>query len=184
MEVPRHEVLGRVRMEIPGVWIGVGDDRLGEILPTHSSRDGFRFLAARVEGSLVGFTYGYLGAPGQWWHDIVSAAMTTEQRRHWLTPGHFELVELHVRPGFRRRGVGARLLDALLGSVDGPTAVLSTQTDNIPALSLYRCRGWVGVVPSLRFAPGGEEYTILGRDLPPGLPDGAGGSGRTATEVD
>jgi ribosomal protein S18 acetylase RimI-like enzyme len=164
-EVPRREVLGPVLTEIPAVWIGVGDDRLGEILPTHSSRKGFRFLAARVEGSLVGFTYGYLGAPGQWWHDIVSAAMTTEQRRRWLTPGQFELVELHVRPGFRRRGIGARLHDALLASVAGPTAVLSTQTDNMPALSLYRGRDWVGVVASLRFAPGGEKYTILGRDL-------------------
>ena len=155
-----------LRREIPEVWIGSTEERLREILPRHAGRDGFRFFAARDGTRLVGLAYGYLGAPGQWWHDIVSRAMTSEQRRRWIAPGHFEVVELHVHPGYRRRGVGGRLHDTLLGGLESETAVLSTQADNRPALALYEGRGWKIVLPALRFAPAGEEYAILGLDLP------------------
>jgi ribosomal protein S18 acetylase RimI-like enzyme len=155
----------RLRREIPEVWIGATEERLREILPRHAGRDGFRFFAARDGKRLVGIAYGYLGAPGQWWHDIVSKAMTREQRRRWIAPGHFEVVELHVHPEYRRRGIGARLHDTLLARLESRTAVLSTQTDNRPALGLYQGRGWQIIVPSLRFAPAGEEYAILGLDL-------------------
>jgi ribosomal protein S18 acetylase RimI-like enzyme len=146
--------------DIPSVWLGVTEPRLRELLPRHAGR-------ARSGGRLAGIAYGYLGARGQWWHDIVSRAMSRRDRNRWLVPGHFELVELHVAPAFRRRGIGGRLHDALVAAVDGPTAVLSTQVDNEPALALYRRRGWQVVVPSLRFGPGGEEYAILGLDLRP-----------------
>jgi ribosomal protein S18 acetylase RimI-like enzyme len=155
-----------LRREIPQVWIGSTEERLREILPRHAGRAGFRFLAARDARQLVGVAYGYLGAPGQWWHDIVSRAMTPEQRRRWIAPGHFEVVELHVHPDFRRRGIGGRLHDTLLDGLESRTAVLSTQADNRPALALYEGRGWEIVVPALRFAPAAEEYAILGRDLP------------------
>lgn len=154
-----------LRRQIPDVWLGSTEARLREILPRHSARDGFRFFAAREGRKLVGIAYGYLGAPGQWWHDIVSKAMTREQRRSWLAPGHFEVVELHVHPDCRRRGIGGRLHDTLLAGLESRTAVLSTQTHNDPALALYAGKGWRIVVPALRFAPAGEEYAILGLDL-------------------
>jgi len=151
--------------QIPAVWVGVADDRLHEILPRHASRDGFRFMTARAAGRLVGIAYGYVGAAGQWWHDIVSAAMTDHQRRRWLGPGHFELVELHVHPDYRRQGVGGRLHDALLAETEAPTAVLSTEPENEPALALYRQRGWEIVIPELYLEPAGAAYAILGLDL-------------------
>jgi len=163
--VPRRGALGSLRREIPSVWTGITDARLREILPRHAARGGFRFFAARSGGQLVGLAYGYLGAPGQWWHDIVSAAMDEGQRRRWLSPGHFEVVELHVHPQFRRRGIGARLHDALLEDLASRTAVLSTQTDNAPARALYRSRGWEIVVPEVRFAAEGDLYAILALDL-------------------
>ena len=145
----------------------MSDDRVREILPRHAERPGFAIVAAVDEGRLVGFAYGYRGEPGQWWHDAVRAAMEPPQRGRRLRPGHVELAELHVAHRWRREGVGGRLHDALLGSYpDAPTAVLSTQTANAPALSLYAGRGWEVVVPRLRFASGGEPYAILGRDLP------------------
>ena len=140
-------------------------ERLEEILPRHAGRDGFRFLTARAGDGLVGLVYGYLGGPNQWWHDRVSAAMNDQQHRRWLAPGHFELVELHVHPDWRRRGLGGRLHDAVLDGLDSRTAVLSTQTDNDPALALYRGRGWQVVIPELRFEPRGSPYSILGLDL-------------------
>jgi ribosomal protein S18 acetylase RimI-like enzyme len=159
------EAVLRRRREIAQVWTWTSEERVEEILPRHVGRRGFRFLAARNEsGTLVGFAYGYLGAPGQWWHDLVSGAMTAEQRARWLAPGHFELVELHVRPDQRRRGVGALLHDALLEPLESPTAVLSTQVDNAPALSLYRNRGWQLVVPELDFGSG-RLFCIMGIEL-------------------
>ena len=159
------EVLGPRLEEVIEVWTWADDERVQDTLPRHAGREGFRFLAATAGDRLVGFVYGYLGAPGQWWHDIVAGAMDAGTRRRWLAPGHFELVELHVHPDVRRRGLGGRLHDAVLEGLGGRTAVLSTQTDNEPALRLYLGRGWQIVVGSLRFSPAGQEFAILGRDL-------------------
>lgn len=158
------EALARTA-EIAEIWPAASRDRVDEILPRHAEREGFRFRAAEDGGRMVGFTYGYLGGSGQWWHDLVSAEMTEEQRARWLSPGHFEFVELHVRPRYRRRGLGTALHDDLLSGLESPTAVLSTQTDNDPALALYRERGWQVIVPEMRFSPGGVTYCILGLDL-------------------
>ncbi len=140
-------------------------DRIREILPRHAGRAGFRFLAAREDGVLAGFVYGYLGGPGQWWHDIVAAKLGDEGLGRWLAPGHFELVELHVRPRFQGRGIGGRLHDRVLEGLTGPTAVLSTQVDNERALRLYRGRRWQVIVPELRFSSGGEPFCVMGLDL-------------------
>ena len=155
------------RAEIAAVWTWVSHERVTEILPRHMGRDGFTFLAAvDAGGHIVGFAYGYRGGPGQWWHDAVRAAMTASQRTQWLRPGHVELAELHVAPAWRRQGLGRRLHDELLASFpDSPTSLLSTQTGNAPALALYEARGWVTVVPELRFAASSEPYAILGLDL-------------------
>ena len=54
--------------------------------------------------------------------------------------------------------------DALLDGVDAPTAVLSTQTDNEPAIALYAGRGWQVIVPHLDFGSG-RAFLIMGKDL-------------------
>ena len=113
---------------------------------------GLPLSSARSSTSrLVGFVYGYLGAEGQWWHDRVAAALGEDGDDRWLAQGHFEFTELHVHhPEFRRRGIGGRSTTAAPG-LDAPTAVLSTQTDNEPAISLYAGRGWQVIVPYLDF---------------------------------
>ena len=163
--IPRDELLRRHRAEVAAVWTDATRERVGEILPRHAAREGFRFLAARADdGRLAGFAYGYVGAAGQWWHDIVAAAMSAADRERWLGPGHFEFAELHVDPAFRRRGIGGRLHDELLAGLSSRTAVLSTQVDNDPALALYRGRGWRVVVEELDFGTG-RLYKVLARDL-------------------
>jgi ribosomal protein S18 acetylase RimI-like enzyme len=148
------------------VWPDTTRERFAEILPRHARRDGFRFVAAReADGALAGIAYGYIGGPGQWWHDIVAAALDPERAARWLAPGHFELVELMVHPGLHGRGIGGRLHDALLAGVEASTAVLSTEVDNRPALRLYASRGWQVVVPELRFSPDGPRYLVLGLEL-------------------
>ena len=59
MEVPRSAARGR-----------------RSILDTHLERDGLAAVGALDEhGTLLGIAYGYRGAPGQWWHDQVRAAL-------------------------------------------------------------------------------------------------------------
>ena len=110
--VPPDHVLGVARDEIEELWRRVfpetTDERFAKILPRHARRRGFVFLAARTAGRrLAGFAYGYQGAPGEWWHDQVAAAMTDEQRRQWLPEGHFEFVELIVAPELEGQGMEA-----------------------------------------------------------------------------
>ena len=162
-ELAADAVSGRLP-EIAEIWPEASRDRLHEILPRHAEREGFRFLGASAGGHLIGFAYGYRGARGQWWHDRVAAALGEEGTRRWLSPGHFELTELHVRPETRRQGIGGMLHDSLLDGLDAPTSVLSTQTDNEPAIRLYEGRGWNVVVPHIDFGSG-RPFLIMARDL-------------------
>jgi ribosomal protein S18 acetylase RimI-like enzyme len=162
-EIAGKDVLS-LRRELAEIWPDASRARVDEILPRHVVRDGFRFLGAFAERRLVGFVYGYRGGAGQWWHDHVAIVLGPDGEQRWLAPGHFEFTELHVRSDFRRRGVGGSLHDALLEGIDAPTAVLSTQTDNEPAIALYAGRGWQVIVPYLDFGSG-RPFLIMGRDL-------------------
>jgi ribosomal protein S18 acetylase RimI-like enzyme len=169
-EIAAADVVGRHRSEIEDLWRrvfpGTPDERLTEILPRHTERRGFRFLAARTDdGDLAGLAYGYEGGPGEWWHDHVAAAMTPEQRDEWLAPGHFEFVQLQVAPELEGRGIGARLHDALLAGAAGPTAVLDTQRSNERARGFYARRGWQTVLEEIDFGEGYPLFVVLGKRL-------------------
>jgi ribosomal protein S18 acetylase RimI-like enzyme len=152
--------------QLVAVWPDATGERLDVIVRRHLEREGFRFFAEHDEaGRLAGLAYGYRGAAGEWWHDLVASAMDEETRARWLVPGHFELVELAVRPDLRRRGIAGRLHDALLEGLDAPTAVLSTEVDNEPALALYRSRGWQVVLPEIDFGPGFPPFLVMGKRL-------------------
>lgn len=138
-------------------------------IATHVRRPGFRAVASlTTEGHLAGFGYGYLGAPGQWWHDQVYRALDAEGRRTWLT-NCFEVVELHVRPPAQGHGLGQRQLHALLTVAEGTTALLSTpeaDEQQSRAWRLYRRFGFVDILRDFRF-PGDERpFGVLGRKLP------------------
>lgn len=162
-ELAGRDVLS-LRPELAEIWPDASRARIDEILPRHVTRDGFRFLGAFADDRPVGFVYGYRGGSGQWWHDRVARALGTEGTERWLGPGHFEFTELHVRADYRRRGIGGRLHDELLEGIDASTAVLSTQTDNDPAIALYTGRGWRVIVPYLDFGSG-RPFLIMGLDL-------------------
>jgi len=151
--------------ELFGVYDAVFHD--GAVLDTwlespwgrHLTREGFRLATAREARRLVGFAWGYTGARGQHWSDLVADSLPRPVVDTWLG-GHFELVELAVLEEFRRRGVGGRLHDVLLDDLPHERALLSTSDDEQdPAVRLYRSRGWV----SLGRLTDGVQ--VLGRDL-------------------
>jgi ribosomal protein S18 acetylase RimI-like enzyme len=127
------------------------DDGCGD-----AGRDGSR--------RLVGFGYGYLGAAGQWWHDIVADALGRVQAARWLHDG-FELAELHVLPDHHGHGLGRALLTDVLSRTTGRHAVLSTPDVESPARLLYRSYGFVDLRADFRFPGSSEPYAIMGVDL-------------------
>ncbi len=167
-------LLGPLRREVVDVWAGA--HRLPRASPTrdefgrtrlrrHSERADFRFVGAFAGGELLGFVYGYTGAPGQWWYDRVARALDRDARREWLDRGHFEFTELAVRPDFQGLGVGSRLHDRVLEGLPHERAMLSALADNAPVVAFYRRRGWEVVLERLRFEAGRPEFTIMGRTL-------------------
>ena len=133
-------------------------------LPRHTQREDFVFLVARDEDQTIGFTYGYTGAYGQWWTDHVAEALTEVQRRVWLDPPHYEIVELHVLPFAQRRGIGSTLLAQLLTRQPHDRAVLSTQLGSRKARSFYAKNGWEELA-TIDFGPGFPPYVALGKRL-------------------
>lgn len=136
---------------------------------SHTQRAGFRAVATLDgAGQLLGFGYGYLSAPGQWWHDQVRAGLRADPRRTALH-GAFEVVELHVRPGAQGHGLGAAQLRALLSMTDSDRVVLSTpeaEESTSRAWRLYRRFGFTDVLRHFYF-PGDERpFAVLGRTLP------------------
>jgi ribosomal protein S18 acetylase RimI-like enzyme len=113
-----------------------------EQLPRHAGREGFRCVAARRDGCLVGFAYGYTGERGQYWPDWVAERVPAPIADKWLGGGHFEFVELAVDPDEQGQGIGTALHDALIAGLPHERALLSTYRDDRPAPRLYRRRGW------------------------------------------
>jgi|tagenome__1003787_1003787.scaffolds.fasta_scaffold20987937_7 ribosomal protein S18 acetylase RimI-like enzyme len=141
-------------------------ERFAGIFDAHRSRAGFVLAIAEERDVVVGFTYGYRGREGEWWHDRVVGAVDPRAHDPWLLPGHLEVVELAVSPSHRRQGIGEGLLAAVLAASGAPTAVLSSRVD-APALRFYLHRGWQRI-GELRFSEGGAVYAILALDARPG----------------
>ena len=127
-------------------------------LPRHAARDGFRLALAPADGGLVGFAYGYTGQPGQWWTDRLLDRLPRDLTDVWVG-GHFEFVELAVRPAAQRGGIGRALHDALLDGLPHRRALLGTWPDDRPARQLYLRAGWRVL------APIDDDRTLMGLEL-------------------
>jgi ribosomal protein S18 acetylase RimI-like enzyme len=132
-----------------------------DLMRTHLDRPGFVAVSATRAEQLVGFGYGYRGAPGQWWHDVVATALGRDQAHSWLA-GAFELAELHVAPAHQGQGIGRRLIDRLLAGADASIVVLSTPDARTPARGLYRSLGFTDLLSGFRFPGSSELYAVMG----------------------
>jgi GNAT superfamily N-acetyltransferase len=169
--------MGPPRDQLPGRYT---------IMERHSTYPAFRaFLAERraplrlpagiasrrfAGGSLAGFAYGFRGAEGQWWHDVVRQALIDaggkQHADRWLADT-FEVAELHVHPVFQGRGLGRRLLTALCHDRSEHTVVLSTlDRPDSRARRLYASVGMTDLLRDFEFPGGGPPYAIMGGPLP------------------
>jgi GNAT superfamily N-acetyltransferase len=135
------------------------------IVTAHLERRGLRTVAAVDDDDrLVGVAYGYLGAPGEWWHDQVRAALSDDDAARWLS-GAFEVCELHVRPPMQGQGIGRQLLNTLLTGPPARTAVLTTPDKETRARRFYRAAGWTDLVRNLVFPADPRAFAVLGKEL-------------------
>lgn len=140
-----------------------GREVRGRMRDVHGKRQGFQaFAAVDDDGRVVGMIYGYHGAPGQWWHDMVLRNVDPQTARRWLRDS-YELVEVAVLPEFQGCGIGVALIERLLRGRPEATCVLSTRTDS-RAHQLYRRLGFE-VISEMSFAPGGAMFYVMGKDL-------------------
>jgi ribosomal protein S18 acetylase RimI-like enzyme len=149
------------------------------IMDRHAASPGFRGLTAHVDGRLAGFTYGFHGESGQWWHDMVAAALaagsgagisTAEYTGEhapcaWLDDS-FEIAELHVLPSSQGNGIGRSLLLSLASGRPETTAVLSTADAPTRARRLYRGVGFTDLLTDFRFSGSEPPYAVMGAPLP------------------
>ena len=146
------------------------------IMERHAASPGFRGLVAQADGELAGFTYGFHGETGQWWHDMVAAALATRSgpagpegegatSGGWLNDS-FEIAELHVLPGWQGNGIGRSLLLTVAGGRPERTAVLSTADAPTRARRLYRAVGFTDLLTDFRFSGSEPPYAVMGATLP------------------
>ena len=120
-------------------------------------------------GPLIAFAYGFHGEGGQWWHDLVSQAVTSVCGRQtaadWLTDS-FEIAEVHVLPGHQGQGTGQAMMQRLTAGRPERTAVLSTMDADTRARRLYRRLGFTDLIAGFAFAGTEDPYAIMGAPLP------------------
>ena len=146
------------------------------IMERHAASPGFRGLIAQADGELAGFTYGFHGQTGQWWHDMVAAALATRtsataSAAGSITPGEwlddsFEVAELHVLPRWQGNGIGRSLLLMVAHGRPERTAVLSTADAPTRARRLYRAVGFTDLLTDFRFSGAEPPYAVMGATLP------------------
>ena len=118
---------------------------------------------------LVGFSYGFHGENGQWWHDLVCHAVTGRLGRNaaqdWLSDS-LEIAEVHVLPGYQGLGTGLAMMLRLTTGRPERTAVLSTMDADTRARRLYRGLGFTDLIANFAFAGTEAPYAIMGAPLP------------------
>jgi ribosomal protein S18 acetylase RimI-like enzyme len=138
-----------------------------QIMERHAASPRFRALAALdASSSVVGFSYGFHGQSGQWWHDMVAGALAERNGAVGWLADSFEVAELHVLPQWQGRGIGRSLLLGVSSGRPERTAVLSTHDTESVARRLYRSAGFTDLLTGFRFSGGDPAYAVMGAVLP------------------
>ena len=141
------------------------------IMERHAANPGFRAIAVTAGDPkrIIGFTYGFRGVPGQWWHDVVRAGIVAASGQHaaaqWLDSA-LEIAEVHVHPDFQGHGIGRLIVLTLTAARTERTALLSTRDAATPARRLYYRLGFSDLLTGFLFPGGGPAYAVMGATLP------------------
>jgi ribosomal protein S18 acetylase RimI-like enzyme len=144
------------------------------IMERHAGYAAFRAIAATMSAdgaapALVGFAYGFHGAGGQWWHEVVSRAaasiLGTAAAEDWFGDS-LEIAEVHVLPGHQGRGIGLAMMLRLTAGRPERAAVLSTMDADTRARRLYHGLGFTDLLTGFAFPGTGLPYAIMGAPLP------------------
>ncbi|MFI0419001.1 GNAT family N-acetyltransferase [Spongiactinospora sp. 9N601] len=116
-------------------------------------------LARTDGGEPVGIAYGYLlDTNTRWWDDVTPPASEGMRRED----GHrtFGLMELAVRPQWRRRGVARLLHGALLDGTGAERVILNVHPAAVAATAAYRSWGYRRV-GATRPSAGADRHDVM-----------------------
>ena len=156
-------------LAVQAVAFGLGPDEVAvrrQIVLRHMTSPGARaFGATTPEGRLTGFVYGMPNDRTHWWSTVVEPYLRARDNDLWLDDS-FVITELHVHPDHQSRGLGRRLLHALLADLPQPAALLSTPDADTKAFRLYHADGFVDLARGYHFPGDARPFAILGARLP------------------
>jgi len=135
-----------------------------ERLPVHRRQPGFVLAEARNGGYLVGYAFGVPLRPStSWWRQLTTPLPDEVTTEH---PGRtFALVELLVRPSWRRQGIAGALHDLILEHRPEERATLTVLPTATPAQQAFRKWGWRKIART-RPEPGSPVSDVLVTALP------------------
>lgn len=130
----------------------------------HTEREDMRTVVAIDRSDhLLGVIYALPGRRGQWWHDVVTEALSPRVSAEWLSDC-LEIVELHVLPAYQGNGIGRALLRELLRDAPQRTAALSAlEPSGSRARRLYESEGFRPLLSNFPFPGGDTRYAVLAK---------------------
>ena len=126
---------------------------------------GFVLAEARRGGYLVGYAAGMPLRPStSWWRNLTTPLPDEVTAEY---PGRtFALVELLVRPSWRRQGIGQTLHDLILRNRREERATLTVPPSAAAAQSAFHSWGWRKIARTRDRSPGSAPSDVLVTALP------------------
>lgn len=133
---------------------------------------GFTAFCAHDNTHILGVTYGSEGSSEDWWERQVRRGMRerggVSDADRALLSDYFLIEELHVDPAVQGRGIGKKLLAAIMGAQPTPRCLLSTPevpNEDNAAFGLYRSAGFVDVLRHFQFQGDMRTFAVLASSL-------------------
>lgn len=156
-------------LAVQALAFGLTDEEIGvrrHIVLRHLTTPGARALGATTpDGRLVGFVYGLPNDRSHWWSSVVEPYLRCTGLDFWLDDS-FVITELHVHPGYQKRGIGRQLITRITDGVPFPRSILSAIDTESPARGLYRSLGYQDLARRVLFPSAPAPYAVMGAPLP------------------
>jgi ribosomal protein S18 acetylase RimI-like enzyme len=154
----------QVYAEPPYEWGDDHADLFAERFGVQRRQEGFALVEATDGPELAGFAFGVTLQPSTpWWNNLTTPLppeVTTER------PGRtFAVVELLVRPRWRRQHIAQGMHDLLLKDRPEERATLTVLPEAAPAQAAYRKWGWRKVAQKRNPLPGSPLFDVLVKQL-------------------